>query len=265
MRWLMAVLGVVLLVGGLFWFGQRSMMYFPDTTAAGSAADRFPNGSDVTFTTRDGVDLGAWLLAPTGADREMAVLYLPGNGGNRVGRAEVGQALAAEGFTVLLVDYRGYGGNPGHPSENGLVADAEAAAAYLTQQGFPPERTIYVGESVGTGVAGHLAAADPPAGVLLRSPYTSFPDMARAAYKIPFGWAIRDTFDTLSRMPQITSPVTVLYGADDGIVPPEQSRQVADAAPNLHDVVALPGTGHNDSVWFGAFLAEQVAALADGR
>jgi len=87
--------------------------------------------------------------------------------------------------------------------------------------------------------------------------------MARAAYKIPFGWAIRDKFDTLSRMPAITSPVTVLYGEADEIIPPGQSRQVADAAPNLHELVALPNTGHNDSVWFGPFLAVQVADLAD--
>ena len=89
------------------------------------------------------------------------------------------------------------------------------------------------------------------------------PDVARAAYRVPLGWVMRDHFDTISRMPLVTSPTTVLYGEADEIIPPTQSRHVADAAVNLHDVIALPGTGHNDSIWFGPFLAEQVASLAE--
>lgn len=263
MRWVVIVLGVLASVTALVWFGQRSMIYFPDATDPGSAAELFDNGADPALTTSDGLTLRAWRLDPTRQDRDMAVLYLPGNGGNRAGRAEVGQALAAQGFTVVLLDYRGYGANPGSPSEEGLTRDAEAAVAYLEEQGFAPERTIYVGESIGTGVAARLASTHPPAGIVLRSPYTSMPAVARAAYKLPIGWLLRDRFDTLARMPDITSAVTVLLGEADEIIPPDQSRQVAAAAPNLHDMVALPDTGHNDSVWFGPFLAEQVADLAD--
>ena len=173
------------------------------------------------------------------------------------------EALARQGFTVLLVDYRGFGANPGAPSEDGLIQDAEAAVAHLRQAGFGPQQTIYVGESIGTGVAARLAVTDPPAAVLLRSPYTSLADVARAAYGIPLGWALRDRFDTLGRIPGITSPVTVLSGAADTIIPPAQSRTIAAAATDLHEHVELPGVGHNDSIWFGPFLAERVADLAD--
>lgn len=254
---------VLTVIGGLMWTLQRSMIFFPDRDDPGEVAALADNGTDVTLTTSDGLQLGAWLLAPTGVDRDRAVLYLPGNGGNREGRIGVGQALAREGFTVLLVDYRGYGGNPGSPSEDGLAVDAEAALAYLRDNGFPADRTIYVGESIGTGVAVRLALHAEPAGLLLRSPYTSLPDVARAAYRVPLGWVMRDRFDTISRMPHVMSPTTVLYGEADDIIPPDQSRRVAEAAVNLHDVIAVPGAGHNDSIWFGPFLAEQVSALAD--
>lgn len=263
MKWLVGGLGVLVVVGAAIWFGQRSLIFFPDRSDPGAAAELFPSGSDVTLQTADGLALSAWRLEPTTTARDQAVLYLPGNGGNRGGRAEVGLALADEGFTVVLVDYRGYGGNPGRPSEDGLALDAEGGLAYLGSAGFPPERVIVVGESIGTGVAARLAVDHSLAGVLLRSPYTSLADVARSAYGVPLGWLLRDELDTLARMPAITSPVTVLSGAADEIIPPAQSREVAEAAPDLHAFTELPGVGHNDPIWFGPFLAEQAAALAD--
>ena len=271
MRWALTVFGLMVVVAAMVLFGQRSMIYFPDRADPGPAARMVRGGSDVTLRTHDGLTLRAWRIDPSstaahsGAPRDQAVVYLPGNGGNRAGRATVGQALADQGFTVLLVDYRGYGGNPGSPSESGLLKDAEVAVAYLRDAGFGPERTIYVGESIGTGVAVQLAVTHPPAAVLLRSPYTSLADVARAAYGIPVGWLLLDRFESLSRMPQIRCPVTVLSGAGDTIIPPVQSRAIADAAPHLHEHLELPGVGHNDEIWFGPFLAERVAALADSR
>lgn len=263
MKWLLGGLGALVIIGAAIWFGQRSLIYLPDRSDPGSASELFPNGSDVTLETADGLTLSAWRFDPNASARDQAVLYLPGNGGNRGGRADVGQALADEGFTVLLVDYRGYGGNPGRPSEDGLALDAEAGLAYLASVGFPPERVIVVGESIGTGVAARVAVDHPVGGVLLRSPYTSLADVARSVYRLPLGRLLRDEFDTLSRMSAIPSPVTVLFGSADEIIPPAQSREVAEAATNLHDMIELPGVGHNDPVWFGPFLAEQVAALAD--
>lgn len=241
------------------------MIFFPDRSDPGPAARAIEGGSDVTITTHDGLELTAWRIDPPASttQRDQAVLYLPGNGGNRGGRTEVAEAIAAEGFTVLLLDYRGYGGNPGSPSEFGLVRDAEAAIDHLTESGFAPQRTIIVGESIGTGVAAHLALTEEPAAVLLRSPYTSLGAVARAAYGIPLGWALRDKFDTLEKMPRIQAPVTVLYGTADTIIPPAQSREIAAAATQLVAEVGVEGAGYNDALWFGTFLAEHVAALAE--
>src|SRR5699024_5444668 len=98
----------------LVWFGQRAMIYFPERTDPGSAEAFLPGAHDITLTTSDGLHLEAWRIDPAGAPSG-AVVYLPGNGGNRLGRIGVGQALADAGFTTVLVDYRGYGANPGSP------------------------------------------------------------------------------------------------------------------------------------------------------
>jgi pimeloyl-ACP methyl ester carboxylesterase len=116
--------------------------------------------------------LGAWHLSPTGADRGITVLVTPGNAGSRALRAPLARRLAAVGFAVLLLDYRGYGGNPGRPSENGLITDARAARAYLVEHGVPAQRLIYFGESLGAAVATRLAVEQPPGGLVLRSPFT---------------------------------------------------------------------------------------------
>jgi fermentation-respiration switch protein FrsA (DUF1100 family) len=254
---------VVLLLAVVVVFGQRSLVFFPDRSDPGPAASVLPTGRDVLLTTDDGLTLRAWLVEPPARSRQVAVLYAPGNGGNRLGRAEVADAIAGLGFTVLLLEYRGYGGNPGKPSEDGLASDARAGAAFLRAQGYPGNRTIYVGESLGTGVVARLATTDAPAGLVLRSPFPSLVAVARAAYPwLPAG-LLRDRFDTTSALSRVEAPITVLSGDADEIVPPEQSAVVAAQVRTLHRQVTLPGVGHNDDVWFGPFLAEQVRDLAD--
>ena len=268
-RAVVATAVIAAILGGLVgavWFGQRHLVYVPDRSDPGALAEAAPDvdGSDVRLRTADGLDLDAWLLRPTGADRDAAVLYLPGNGGNRAGRLDVGRALAAEGFTVLLLDYRGFGGNPGVPGEDGLVADAQAGTAYLRSQGFGPERTLYVGESIGTGVTARLAVTDPPAGILLRSPFVSLADVGAAHYpRALVERVLRDRYESARHLADSHVPVVVLYGDADDIVPTASSAALAASVGRLHREVVLPGVGHNDAVWFGPFLAEQVAALGD--
>ena len=260
---------VAALLGGLVgavWFGQRHFVYVPDRSDPGALAEAAPgvDGEDVRLRTGDGLELDAWLLRPTAADRDVAVLYLPGNGGNRAGRVDVGRALAAQGLTVLLLDYRGFGGNPGVPSEDALVADAQAGAAYLHSVGFEPDRTLYVGESIGTGVTARLAVSDPPAGIVLRSPFVSLVDVGSAHYpRVLVERNLRDRFESARHLADSPVPVVVLYGDADDIVPPASSAELARTVGTLHREVVLPGVGHNDAVWFGPFLAEQVAAVAD--
>lgn len=244
---------------------QRSFIFYPDPTPPRSASSYFPRGEDVTLTTEDGLALGAWWIPPLGAaDRGMAVLYAPGNGGQREGRLHIYALLAERGFSVLAMDYRGYGGNPGSPSEEGLAADARAAADFIRRRGFGADRTIYCGESLGTSVVSRLANTDPPAGIVLRSPPTSLVDIARVHVGwLPIAGTLVDTFHVRSYLEDSDVPVSVIHGTADDIVPSEQSAQVAAGAGRLMEELVLPGAGHNDAVMFGPVVADVVARLAD--
>ncbi len=255
-------LPVVLLASA--YIGQRWLVYYPDRRDPGSAASRFASGHDVILTTSDGLALDAWMFEPTGESRDAAILYAPGNGGNRLDRADVARSLAAAGFTVLLLEYRGYGGNPGKPSEAGLFADARAGIEFLERKGFSSDRMIFVGESLGTGVATSMAIERPPAGLVLRSPYTSIADMAvKSTGGLPIGGLVHDRFDTISRINRVDVPTVVLSGDADMLVPASQSATVADAAANLHREIIVPGVGHNHEGWFGPDLVDPVVELAD--
>jgi fermentation-respiration switch protein FrsA (DUF1100 family) len=258
---------VLLLVGtvvALLWALQRQLIYFPESGPVPPAADVITGARDVTLRTADGLELGAWFVPAAGpANSEMAVLVAPGNGGNRAGRADFARELSSRGLAVLLMDYRGYGGNPGSPSEGGLAADADAAAEALNKLGYPPQRTLYFGESLGSGVVAALHARRPPAGMVLRSPFTELADVGAHHYPLlPVRALLRDRFPVVEHLVTSDVPVTVIYGDRDSIVPSVLSARVADSAPSLAELVVLPDADHNDPVMFGPRVADAVARLA---
>lgn len=257
-RGALAVLVVLTLILLAVWAAQRRLIYFPDRSAP-TAAD----GREITLRTADGLRLSAWLFKPLPGtpDARVSVLVMPGNAGNRAGRVPLATALTSAGLTVLLVDYRGYGGNPGSPSESGLALDADAGQASLASLGYP---ILYYGESLGAAVATALAVRHPPAGLLLRSPFTSLPAAGQTHYPfLPVGLLLRDRFPVESLISQVTAPTVVVYGTADGVVPPAQSRAVADAAANLTDLVVVDGADHNDRILLdGPALVSATTTLA---
>lgn len=262
------LLVVVVLLAGLcvaaVWSLQRQLIYYPDASDVPPAGDVLPGARDVTLETADGLELGAWYVpADTERDTGLAVLMAPGNGGNRAGRADLASDLADRGFAVLVMDYRGYGGNPGSPSEDGLAADADAAVRALDELGHPVDRTIFLGESLGTGVVAGLQQRHRPAGIVLRSPFPDLADVGRHHYPwLPVRMLLRDRFPVLEPLATSDVPVTVIYGDRDDIVPTELSARVADGAPALVERVVLEGAGHNDAVMFGPRVADAVVRLA---
>ncbi|MFD0558909.1 hypothetical protein FB566_4865 [Stackebrandtia endophytica] len=255
---------VLLLLVALAWMFQRKLIYLPDATAP-SEDQRPASAVDVTLHTEDGLRLTAWLVHPTDRDRGMAVLVAPGNAGNRAGRADLGQRLAAEGFTVLLLDYRGYGGNPGSPDETGLRKDALAAWRYLHDEaGFDNGRMIYFGESLGGGAVSHLATVEPPAAMLLRSPFTDLAAAGQRAFPfLPVRALLHDRFPVESDVAASAVPLTVVIGTEDSIIPAQQSRDVATSAEQAGATVTVVeiAADHNDAVL--AFGPEVVQAVVD--
>ncbi|TGN66737.1 alpha/beta hydrolase [Nocardioides eburneiflavus] len=267
-RRLVVVLVVVVVLVGIglaaVWGLQRQLIYFPDASDVPPAGDALPGARDVTLETADGLELGAWYLpADAARDTGLAVLMAPGNGGNRAGRADLARELGERGFAVLVMDYRRYGGNPGSPSEDGLAADADAAVRALVDLGHSLDRTIFLGESLGTGVVAGLQQRHRPAGIVLRSPFTELADVGRHHYPwLPVRALLRDRFPVLEPLASSDVPVTVVHGDRDDIVPTELSERVADGVPVLVERVVLEGAGHNDAVMFGPQVADAVVRLA---
>lgn len=224
------------------WALQRQFIYFPEQRRPPPAASVLAAAQEVRFRAEDGVELGGWYV-PGGST---AVLVCNGNAGDRSHRAPLAAALSRAGLSVLLFDYRGYAGQSGAPSESGLLADARAAARYLTSR---PEiaRTAYFGESIGSGVALALALERPPVALVLRSPFTSLADMGRHHYPLlPVWLALLDRYPIVEQVPRVRAPLLVVAGSQDSVVPLAQSQRVYEAAPEPKRFVLIRGADHND-------------------
>lgn len=229
------------------WSVQRRLVYFPAGPPP-PAGQVLPQAREVELDTRDGLRLGAWFVPAGPPDTGVAVLVAAGNAGNRADRAEVARRLAAAGCSVLLFDYRGYGGNPGRPSEAGFALDARAARDHLIRRcGVTADRLLYLGESLGAAVVTELATEHPPAGLVLRSPFVSLAAVGRVHYPfLPVSALLRDRFPLAEQLARIRVPTVVVYGDADEVVPPQQSAAVATTARGPVSTVVVPGARHND-------------------
>lgn len=251
----------LVLVAAVWWF-QRRLVYFPIGTPP-PAAGVLPGAEERPFETGDGLVLGAWFV-PAGGDGPLApraaVLVCNGNAGNRADRAPLAAALARRGYAVLLFDYRGYGGNPGSPSEAGLLEDARAARRHLEVL-VPGAPVVLFGESLGSAVALAEAVARPPGALVLRSPFTSLAALGRLHYPfLPVGRLLRDRYPCLDRIADLACPLFVAAGERDGIVPLSESRALFDAAPgSVKRLLVVPRADHNDGELFaGDRLLEEI-------
>jgi hypothetical protein len=241
---------VVLLV--LVWLGQRRLIYFPATESPSLARTGLPGAEPVAFDTADGLRLNAWFVAGVGPAPRLTIVIFNGNAGHRGYRVPLAAALHRHGLQILLTDYRGYGGNPGAPTEEGLAADARAARAYLlTRSDVDPARIVYFGESLGAAVAVRLAVEHPPAGLILRSPFASLVEVGRHHYPIlPVRLLLRDRFASIDSANQIRSPVLVIAGTRDTIVPIDHTRRLYDAFVTPKTLVEVEAD-HNDEELLG--------------
>jgi uncharacterized protein len=262
----LALVLVAVLLVVMVWGLQRRLIYFPQPSFVPLVSEVLRGAGEVPLRTEDGLDLGAWYVPARLAGRNVTVLVANGNAGNRSFRAPLAAALSEAGMSVLLFDYRGYGGNPGSPSEAGLALDVRAAHRYLTQdRGIPQGRLLYFGESLGAAVVTELATEHPPAGLLLRSPFVDLATVGRAHYPyLPVGTLLRDRYPVAEQLARIMVPTTVVYGTADEIVPPEQSRAVAAAAGGPTVLAEIRGADHNDlALLNGRELIQAVSQLAD--
>jgi fermentation-respiration switch protein FrsA (DUF1100 family) len=239
---------------------QRSMMYFPGGPMPPPAAAGLPQMQAVELQTVDHLKLTSW-YAPA-RDGRSTIVYFHGNAGNLADRAFKVKPFLEAGYGMLMVCYRGYGGNPGEPTEEGLFHDGRAALAFLQGRGVPLNRTVLLGASLGSGVAVRMASEYRVQGLMLEAPFTSAADVAKTSYPfLPVDSMMLDRFDSLGRIDAVHAPLLLAHGDADRTIPIEHGRRLFAAANEPKVGHFIPGGGHTDLTDFGlwdielAFLA----------
>lgn len=251
---------VYLVVLVMMYVLQRNFLYFPESYVPTPAQSGMADMDVVRFQSEDGVDLFAWAKPPSQAGKPWVVIF-HGNAGTLAGRGHKARAFLDQGYGVLLVEYRGFGGIAGKPTEAGLFADARAALAHIRSQGAASKDMVLYGESLGTGVAVAMAfeaaqADQPVAAVLLEAPFTSTDAVAAGYYPfLPVRMLMKDRFDSLSRIKDIATPVFVVHGDKDKTVPQSLGRKLFSAAVEPKDALWIEGAGHNDLTDHGMIQA----------
>ena len=234
-----------------FGFSRVDRMVFHPTPGGDLEPDALGiEAHEVFLETGDGVRIHGFVLPHDGATR--ALLFLHGNAGNASHRLSNAELLRRLGATVLLLDYRGYGRSEGRPTETGVYHDARAGLAHLTGElGFPEERVVVFGRSLGGAVAVDLARGRPLAGVILESTFPSLRAMARSIVGIGLAPITRGRFDSRAKIDAVDAPLLFFHGDRDGIVPHALGRALYEAAPEPKSFTTLRGAGHNDTVEVG--------------
>ena len=166
-----------------------------------------------------------------------------GNGGTLSDFMRIGENFLSEGYGIVLASYRGYSGNPGSPSEAGVMADARAVLDSLAKGHGP---VVLWGQSLGTGVAARMASEGRGALLILQSPYTSVADVAARRFPVfPVHWLMKDPFDTASLLPKIAVPVLIMSGTIDRTVPFDMGETLAQHLGAKATFVPFPGQGHD--------------------
>lgn len=230
--------------------GQRHLIYFPRPEVVHARAEA------VWFSTGE-ERLKLWRLPGTGSN---AVLYFGGNAEDVASNIPDYRQWFPE-HTVYLVNYRGFGGSSGRPSEAGLFADALALYDELAGR---HDNIAVIGRSLGSGVAVYLAAEREVNRLVLVTPFDSVASVARRVMPIfPTRWLLRDQFDSVRRAPDISAPVLVLVAEEDGVIPrPHSDTLIAAFGPAQLSEVVIRGADHNSVHILPAYAESLRAFLA---
>jgi uncharacterized protein len=222
---------------------QERLLYDPSSELIVPHEVGLLNAQVIKLATSDGEKLIAW-YAPA-AKGKRTVLFLHGKGGNIGGRPKRFGFYTSKGYGVLFLSYRGYGGSTGHPSERGLLIDAETAYDWLIEAGIGADQILLVGESMGTGIAVMLAARHPVAALALEAPYSSIADVAEERYwSLPTRYLINENYEAFAEIKRVRAPVLMQHGEQDESIPIRFGEKLFGAANEPKEFIRIPGRNH---------------------
>ena len=224
---------------------QRKLIYLP--SKARPSLESFSEiYTDVQTQTKDKLTLTHW-YAKKGSPY---IVVFHGNAGNIENRAYKFRFLMSEGYSVLLASYRGYGDNPGQPTEQDLIADSSLILEWLfKQEKISAKDVVLLGESLGSGVAVALATQYPVRGLILDGAYSSITDVGQATYPfIPVRRLLKDTWDSEFRIQKVQSPILFIHSKNDSVIPFRFAHKLFQAANKPKKHIWLEHSGHDDNL-----------------
>lgn len=247
-----AIIAVYLTALLVLYIKQRDIVFRPNPTPAKFDDYEAPQGlREVINRTADGLEIASWYL-PSARNDGQTIVYFHGNAGHRGDRVVRILPYAQQGYGILLVGYRGYGGNPGKPTENGLYIDARTALDFLNAQGIKSNQIVLFGESLGSAVATQMAIERPALALILEAPFASVLRSAQQRYRyLAFDTLVRDKFDTFSKIGRIGKPLLVIHGDLDQTTPAYFGHMVFAAASEPKKSFFPKEAGHNDLMQHG--------------
>ena len=200
----------------------------------------------LSIATDDGEQLLGWVMRH--AAPRAQIVYFHGNGGNLSIWAPMLAGIARQGYSVLAVDYRGYGRSTGRPSERGLYRDVEAVVKRLREEPRQEVPVVYWGRSLGGTMAAYAATVQAPDGLILES---AFPDVRTLVRSSP-PMAVLSLFSSyrfpaVEFMQRVRAPVLVMHGDDDRIIPFGQGQALFEKIPGPKRFFTIRGGDHNDA------------------
>lgn len=214
----------------------------------------FDLGDNITLRpfdhrTHDMLTLRSWYSAPK--EDKPTIVYFAGRDGDLIRKPAHLFALAEEGYGLLLAGYRGYGGNPGYPSERTMFLDASALLFQAQEAGLAPNGYILYGYSMGSAIASNAAAQVRPRGLILEAPISRFIEAVRQQASHVPAWLVRTRFDNRARIAELSAPVLLLAGGRDAVTPPLFARTLAAANPRFATVTLIEEANHVNIIRLG--------------
>ena len=211
------------------YFYQRNLLYHPSENNYLNDKITF-NYEEIFIETDKNINLKSWFIKKD-LNRFKTILIFHGNAGNLFNRVYKLNELNKLDVNILLISWRGFSGNKGKPTEKNLYHDAEEAIKWLNNRGAISKNIILYGESLGTGVATELGTSNAFGGIILESPFTSIANAAKIYYPyIPVNIILKDRYNSIGKIKNITTPILIMHGKKDNIVPQKMGLELYEKA-----------------------------------